>query len=286
MLDPRRFMVSVSLLTALFATPAHAVDGIIEINQAKAIAGGVTLTDTPQFPVTLDSSGSYRLTSNLDLTYLDPEIAKNTTAIVVSGSNTVATIDLNGFAIIGPTFCGLSCTPTGGSGQAITSGSSDQYIILRNGFIRGMGSVGTGFFNALIENVTSEHNGGAAFFIQGGVVRNSVANRNASGIDAPGSFVTGTSSRNNLGTGIKALRIDNSVATGNGSYGFQVTGSVSNSLSGDNADVQLQCETVCPITGNYFGGCSGSGCFGGGGTVYQVPDASNSCGGPVCPANP
>ncbi len=286
MLNPCRFMLSILLLATLFSTPAFAIDGVIEINQAKAIAGGVTATDSPQFPVTLDSSGSYRLTSNLDLTFLDPEVAKNVTAIVVGGASTVATIDLNGFAIIGPTFCGITCTPVGGSGQGITSQSSDQFIFLRNGFIRGMGGYGTGLFGAHIENVTFEHNGGAAFLVQGGVVRNVVASRNFMGIEALNSFVTGTSSRNNLTGGIHALRIENSVASHNGGFGFDVSGYVSNSVSFDNVGGQLNCSGTCPISGNYFGGCSGSNCFVGPGNVYQIPDVSNSCGGPVCPANP
>ncbi len=238
--------------------------------------------DRPGFPVSLYTSGSYRLTSNLDLTFLNPDIAKDTTVIVVQGSNTVVTIDLNGFALIGPTFCGLSCTPLG-NGQGVTSNSGVQFIILRNGFIRGMGGYGTGFSKALVENVTSEHNGGAAFLVQGGVVRNSFASRNASGIDAPGSFVTGTTSRNNLGLGIRAQRIDNSEAIANAGVGFEVTGSVSNSSSFDNTGAELACEAICPLSGNYFSGCSGSGCFGGAGTYLQVPADSNTCGSAICP---
>ena len=49
----------------LLPTTPHAADGKIEINQAKALAGGVTATDAPGFPVTIDQSGSYLLTSDL-----------------------------------------------------------------------------------------------------------------------------------------------------------------------------------------------------------------------------
>lgn len=261
---------------------AFATDGVIEINQAKALAGGVTPGDAAGFPVTLGASGSYRLTSNLDLTFLGPGVAENTTAIQVSGLNTVATIDLNGFAILGPTFCTATCAPTG-TGQGVSAGSSDQTITLRNGVIRGMGGEGTGFFAALVENVTAEHNGGRAFFVQGGVVRDSIAHRNGIGIDAAGSFVSGCSSRNNLSDGIRALRIERSVAIANTGDGFEATGYVSDSLSADNGGAELACETLCPLSGNHFGGCSGSGCFGGAGTWLQVPAASNSCGGALCP---
>jgi len=47
------------------ARPLAAVDGVIEINQARALAGGPG--DEPGFPVTIYASGSYRLTSNLSV---------------------------------------------------------------------------------------------------------------------------------------------------------------------------------------------------------------------------
>ncbi len=58
-------MITVALLLSAFA--AHAGDGVIEISQTQAEAGGVTSGDTPGFPVTLSAPGSYRLTSNLDV---------------------------------------------------------------------------------------------------------------------------------------------------------------------------------------------------------------------------
>jgi hypothetical protein len=45
----------------LAASVSHAVDGVIEINQASVLANG-------GFPVTLSEAGSYHLTSNLDVT--------------------------------------------------------------------------------------------------------------------------------------------------------------------------------------------------------------------------
>jgi hypothetical protein len=47
-------IVKPTLLGALFAVAVadlvHAVDGVIEINQARAKAGGVVPNDTPLFP--------------------------------------------------------------------------------------------------------------------------------------------------------------------------------------------------------------------------------------------
>ena len=53
-------------LGGLVAATAGAVDGVVEINQASALAGGITACDTPGFPVSICTSGAYRLTSNLD----------------------------------------------------------------------------------------------------------------------------------------------------------------------------------------------------------------------------
>ena len=47
------------------ALPTCAVDGVVLINQAAALAGNVTPGDTPGFPVVISVSGSYRLSGNL-----------------------------------------------------------------------------------------------------------------------------------------------------------------------------------------------------------------------------
>ena len=105
--------------------PALAADGVVEINQAKALAGGVTAGDTAGFPVTLFANGSYVLTSDLDLA--TPGAAPNTHAIVVNAGN--VTIDLNGFSIFGSTQCGpphpVVCT-TFGTGNGIEVPSTDH----------------------------------------------------------------------------------------------------------------------------------------------------------------
>src|SRR5436190_432567 len=86
-----------ALLLAGLSCNMYAVDGIILIDQNRALAGGVTPGDAPGFPVTISQRGSYRLASDL----IVPNA--NTTAIVVNANN--VTIDLNGFSIIGPTVC-------------------------------------------------------------------------------------------------------------------------------------------------------------------------------------
>ena len=51
--------IALALASTLgLAGQAYAVDGVIEINQARALAGGVTPGDTAGFPVTISVSGS------------------------------------------------------------------------------------------------------------------------------------------------------------------------------------------------------------------------------------
>jgi hypothetical protein len=92
---PRRYVPAL-VGAALLSLPslADAVDGVVEINQARVVAGGVTPSDSPGFPVTIDQGGSYRLTSNLTV----PN--ENTSAIQADVDD--VTLDLKGFSIVGP----------------------------------------------------------------------------------------------------------------------------------------------------------------------------------------
>ena len=77
----RAFLFStLALATAMLPGQALAVDGVIEINQARALAGGVTAGDSAGFPVTLSASGSYRLTGNLT-------VPSSTSGIVASSAS-------------------------------------------------------------------------------------------------------------------------------------------------------------------------------------------------------
>ena len=68
--------ISAAFILAL-GSSARAVDGVVEINQAKALAGGVTAGDTAGFPATISQSGSYRLTGNLTVPDADTEGARS-----------------------------------------------------------------------------------------------------------------------------------------------------------------------------------------------------------------
>ena len=95
---------TVAFIFLSIAGSALAVDGVIEINQAKAIAGQVTPGDSPGYPVSLSQAGSYKLTSDL--------IVPTGTNGILLGAHDIY-FDLNGFAIRGPASCAPISCPTG-----------------------------------------------------------------------------------------------------------------------------------------------------------------------------
>src|SRR5262245_45192224 len=108
-------------LWILVAIPisAHAANGVIPIDQDRALAGNVTLAEAAGFPVTISQSGSYRLFGNLTVTNVD------TTVIQVTADS--VTLDLNGFSIIGPAICvaGPATTcPAAGKGIGVQVGGT------------------------------------------------------------------------------------------------------------------------------------------------------------------
>lgn len=113
----------------LGTTPAFAVDGVVLIDQNRALSGNVTPGDAPGFPVTISISGSFRLASNL-------VVSTDTHAIDITAGDSVS-IDLNGFTILGSATCAAgSCDGIHRTLQ--TRGS----LLVRNGTIRGMGGAG------------------------------------------------------------------------------------------------------------------------------------------------
>jgi hypothetical protein len=128
---------SVSLMVALAWLPgiAHAVDGVILIDQARALAGNVTPGDGPGFPVTISQPGSYRLAGNLTGGGIDVRARD-------------VSIDLNGFTIVA-------------SGSIGISNTSGNNLVVKNGTIRGA-SLGilAHLGNTRIENIFVTQSGG------------------------------------------------------------------------------------------------------------------------------
>ncbi len=139
-LAPAAAGISCALAALLGAVPA-AGQGRIEINQARAVAGGVTPGDEPGFPVSITLPGSYVLTSDLNLSAApSPQF----TSAIVFGSSFV-TLDLNGFAIRSANQCDGSrngCFWITGSPAIGTNGQPLQGIVVRNGRVSGSGGPG------------------------------------------------------------------------------------------------------------------------------------------------
>jgi parallel beta-helix repeat protein len=197
--------IAAAMLLGLAAT-AGAVDGTIEINQAKVLAGG-------GFPYKIITSGSYRLTGNLTVSGI-------TDGIDVTANN--VTIDLNGFTITGPG--GPSTNPVGINESGGFSGGT-----VENGSITGFGGVGVFVGSGIVRNVRSDGNGvgiqGAANSVIEGctanlsslsgapgilcssacVISGNTANGGLfDGIDCPGGgcVISGNTANNNAASGI------------------------------------------------------------------------------------
>lgn len=226
----RPLVVAAAATLALLTTgPVLGSDGVVEINQTRAEAGGVTPGDTPGFPVTIDTPGSYRLTSNLDVR--GTAVPENTTGIEVTAVG--VTIDLNGFAILGPVTCTannaypttLSCSPTGGSGTGIAgldlTGATFQSTRVRNGSIVGMG--GPGVIALEVADLSVHSSGGI------GIVANKVADSMAF--------------RNGL-TGINASHVVDSVVFENGEHGVSGIGLAHRVYSFGNVETGIRANQV------------------------------------------
>lgn len=204
---------------------AHAVDGVTEINQVRALTGAVTPGDTAGFPVTLDHAGSYRLTGNLVVN--DP----NVTAIIVSVAD--VTIDLNGFEIA----CNTGVTPCGSGGGTGILADQDNVTIV-NGTVRDMGSdginVGT---HARIERVRllGNHNNGVGARSGSTLINNTANNNGNDGLGAGiGSTVIGNTTRNN----------------GRGGMELNTSCTVSQNTANDNVVFGIYCNGGCTIDRN------------------------------------
>lgn len=216
-----------SLVACLAAvSPAAAVDGVIEINQARAMAGGVSAGDDPGFPVTLSQPGSYRLTGNLDVT--GQSAPENVSAIVVTAS--FVTLDLNGFSLRGPAVCTgnpvSSCAPAG-TGVGIDSHVSNQ-VRISNGVVRGFGNMGVYAGNAIVERIQVFNNAGTGMWLSaGGQIGDSAAFENGwDGFAGAGVIVTSSRALANKAAGFYLEPGDarGCEAVGNGGYGIHVGG--------------------------------------------------------------
>jgi hypothetical protein len=209
---PRRLYIpltstAVGLLLLGLVGVAQAVDGVVLIDQNRALAGGVTSCDTPGFPVTICQPGSYRLSGNLTA-------PAGVSGIFVNSDNVA--IDLNGFVIRGQ-----DLTTPGGQPFGVFGGSCDQPtfpevtvchfgVAVRNGTI-------TGFFNGLdlvrvsatVSGIHAHNNTNVGIRVSHpGIIRDSVADNNGAGIivlDCP-VLITNNAAANNDSSNIRVAQ--------------------------------------------------------------------------------
>jgi hypothetical protein len=202
------------LFIAAAAGRALAVDGVIEINQAKANAGGVTPGDAPGLPITISTGTfasdpmSFRLTG---------PIITSTTGNVIEILSPHVTLDLNGFSIncLLPACAGIgvqttqdNVTVSNGTVRNFATGVQATGIDANVENVRALNNSGTGIDvgnNCRVSNCTATGNGVEG--IKGGTgcrVSGNVANSNTSdGIVAgQGSNVSSNTARSNTGVGL------------------------------------------------------------------------------------
>jgi parallel beta-helix repeat protein len=228
---------SLALLGAMamlaLAASAGAVDGTIEINQAKVLASG-------GFPYVISTSGSYKLTGSLT-------VPASTNGINVTANN--VTIDMNGFLITG------SGSTSGLINGVSASGIAD--VTVENGTITGMGLAIVLGKSGIVRNVHADINGFGIDVGDNSVVEGCTASNSSTayGIScSSGCSITGNTAN---GNGDEGLFCSGS--------GCQITGNTANGNNG----VGIECQNnACVISGNTvlsnptLGiGCFGTGCL-------------------------
>jgi hypothetical protein len=262
-----RFLAAAALVSALgpAAAPAAAAgDGVVEINQARALAGSVTTGDAPGFPVTLSASGSYRLTSNLG-----GRIAgtANTSLIVITADH--VDLDLGGFTLFGPASC--SGTPTvcagTGSGRGVDA-SAAAGVAIHGGVIEGMGSNGVfAGSDSRVFDLTARGCGGNGVFVgNGSVVHDVVSSQNGGGgiVTALNARVRDSAASRNGGPGVNTQSgavVSGVTASANGGHGISAASQslVDASAANDNDGDGIRVASGSTVRGSIVRGNDGNG---------------------------
>ena len=203
----RACLVVAALSLVAVASTGSASDGRIEINQTSVLAGGITASDTPGFPATLDSGGSYLLTSDLVL----PSSTGLRGIVIVDGP---VTLDLNGFTIQGPGSCtGIPPVCSGSFATVGIESSTTDPLRIVNGTLTGLltainilATTGNETRSTVLEDLAIEGNSGTAVFLSGSgasAIRHCQISRNGLlGVDIHPTMIESVVFRSNGGTAI------------------------------------------------------------------------------------
>ncbi len=233
--------------------PSTAVDGVIQINQDKALAGGVNFFDAAGFPISISEPGSYRLTGSL--------VSDSTTANAIEISASGVTLDLNGYTINGP----------GNLGSANGISSTQAGVRIINGTVRSFPGHGiTSSASAVIERVETIGNSGH-------------------GIDvaSPGSLIRGCRADSNLSDGIRTGSegsVLDSIATGNQGDGIECLDrcTVARNTVFNNGANGIHVDDASTVTGNTTSGNTEDGIKAGNGCTISNNTVNNNGGHGVC----
>lgn len=268
-----RIRQTIALALFWLALPAFASDGVIEINQTSALAGGITPGDAAGFPVTLSRSGSYRLTGSLAAD------AATSSIIVVTANN--VTLDMAGFSVGCPVLPIQACNL---NGDEIGIDATDQVgFVLRDGRIIGANGIAvrTGL-SARVERIEVRSSGSVGILAgtKSHIESSTVTGSNALGITAEtGSRIVNCIVTETTGDGIV---ISAGVAQGNVSRQNTNRGIITNGASlvvdnvaSANGGVGLSSSFDTGYRGNVFNDNNG-------GEETQVSGAGLDLGGNVC----
>jgi hypothetical protein len=180
---------------------ALASEGVFEINQTCATETGCFAGDSPGYPVTIASSGAYRLTSNLR--------TSDATDVAVRINVNNVDLDLGGFGISCSifsfpfTFTPCSASPNS-TGNGVESSSPVSGVRLHHGSVSRMAADGISLHDAHVSAVTARENGVHGIVLSGrGIIENSVASENgANGIQTTGGSIQGNIVNGNAEVGL------------------------------------------------------------------------------------
>jgi parallel beta-helix repeat protein len=239
---PSWIVGTIGMLAFAAASPAFAVDGVIEINQA--ITGGTAYSIT--------APGTYRLTSNL---FLNSGTGFNGNGINVNypcdptQNGALAcgvTIDLNGFSISAPPGPHTGILAGFGTTKGSTPPPVQPDVTILNGTISGFAYGIIAGNDARVEGVHADNNGAGAGIQVGdsSVILNSTANFNGNdGIVCGAQCVISDNTANNNGrTGISTA--------GNGTISGNTVNSNGTSASGCTTCAGISAGPGSKIAGN------------------------------------
>lgn len=259
---------------ANMVTPV-AVAGVVEIDQAKVMAGFITPGDTPGFPATISQPGSYRLTGNLN-------VPNGVSGIALAASG--ITLDLGGFGIFG----------TGAAGGAQQHGIAETGFfsssVITNGTVAGMGGDGVVVSQyARVTQLNVTGNGGRGIYaVYNSIVSDNVVTESGgNGIDVNrGSRVSGNIIAYGTGDGIRTtgpacIVSDNSIYQ-NGGDGIEIGSGGPNLVSGNtlsgNTDLSLRAGIRTGYKDNTLGANASGAAVSGG-----INLGHNTCDASLCP---